>query len=270
MRCVPALASTSVALALTLTGCTADAPVAEADTATEEERAPDLSRFQGGLSTWDACLEEEHGDDLLAWGADEEWSHARECSVMTVPRDDTDPERADVEMFVIRRPAEGTPEEYRGSLVLNPGGPGVSGVDMLTWETFTPDIRAAYDLVSFDPRGVGASAPLPCEGEQDEVAETAWEKALGWDSHPDDELRFVGHSYGTHLGALYAALFPEHVGAMVLDGGVDGALDLPRMAVEQTASFQNTWERFVADCACPWTARSTNCAPTRRPWTENR
>ena len=303
MRYVPALTSTSVALSLLLVvGCTSEEEHLQAD-ASIEDTDPSLERFDNQQLSWKDCHDANEVEELLEWGAEEKWLESLECTLMNVPLDYTDPDGEDVRLALVRRPAEGGAEDRQGSLVINPGGPGGSGLEMLTGELFTSDIRDSFDLVSFDPRGIGDSTPISC-GEDHSDEEGPWEEYLSWDTDPadiaeddlvemdeiaqevaeecvdeiaadflanmgtvnvardmdlirenldEDELHYVGYSYGTHLGALYAELYPDNVGGMVLDGAVDGEIDLLRMAVEQTEGFQETWERFVEQCSdCPF------------------
>jgi pimeloyl-ACP methyl ester carboxylesterase len=65
----------------------------------------------------------------------------------------------------------------------------------------------------------------------------------------DSKLNWFGFSYGTSLGALYAQEFPERVGRMVLDGGVDPRLDAMEISRDQSKGFQRAIRRFAADCA---------------------
>ncbi|SFK15549.1 alpha/beta hydrolase [Cellulomonas sp. KH9] len=71
----------------------------------------------------------------------------------------------------------------------------------------------------------------------------------------DEALTYLGFSYGTELGATYAALFPERVGRMVLDGAMDPTLDSGEVAAGQAAGFEGALRAYVADCqagaACP-------------------
>ena len=72
----------------------------------------------------------------------------------------------------------------------------------------------------------------------------------------DPQLTFIGHSYGTLLGATYAELFPTRVRAMVLDGAIDPALSATAYAVQQAESFEAELNSFFTWCAgnssCPW------------------
>ncbi|MFF3878199.1 alpha/beta hydrolase [Streptomyces sp. NPDC001978] len=71
----------------------------------------------------------------------------------------------------------------------------------------------------------------------------------------DEQLHYIGWSYGTYLGASYAELFPSRVGRMVLDGAVDPSLDAASSYLNQARGYQVAWEAFAADCAarddCP-------------------
>ncbi|WP_043624396.1 alpha/beta hydrolase [Nonomuraea candida] len=85
-----------------------------------------------------------------------------ECASIEVPVDHAAPGGARIDLALARLPVR-YPERRLGSLVVNYGGPGVSGVETLIadQETFNP-LRARYDIVAFDPRGVGKSAPVDC------------------------------------------------------------------------------------------------------------
>jgi pimeloyl-ACP methyl ester carboxylesterase len=86
-----------------------------------------------------------------------------ECAQMTVPLVYDDPQGETIEIDVLRLPA-GDPAKRQGSLVLNPGGPGGSGVDYARAArvVVTKPVLDAYDIVGFDPRGVGDSTPIEC------------------------------------------------------------------------------------------------------------
>ncbi|MFI2430826.1 alpha/beta hydrolase [Streptomyces sp. NPDC018693] len=90
-----------------------------------------------------------------------------ECATMKAPLDWDDPEGDRIGIALIRARADGEASERIGSLVFNFGGPGGSGVTALP--AFGEDyakLRTRYDLVSFDPRGVGRSAGVRCENDQ--------------------------------------------------------------------------------------------------------
>jgi pimeloyl-ACP methyl ester carboxylesterase len=107
-----------------------------------------------------------------------EWSDCREealigleCATLEVPLDHRDPAGGRMAVAVARLAAT-DPAGRIGSLVLNPGGPGVSGVDFLAGvgSGFPDEVRQRFDLVSFDPRGAGRSAGVRCEADGDALA----------------------------------------------------------------------------------------------------
>jgi pimeloyl-ACP methyl ester carboxylesterase len=90
-----------------------------------------------------------------------------QCGKITVPVDYSKPDGAAATLALIRFPATG---QKIGSLVVNPGGPGESGVDAAVslLDTLPPEVRQRFDLVGFDPRGVGSSTPeLRCNSDAD-------------------------------------------------------------------------------------------------------
>ncbi|MCO6005306.1 alpha/beta hydrolase [Actinoallomurus purpureus] len=82
-----------------------------------------------------------------------------QCGTVQVPLDYNHPGDRPIVLPVIRLPAEGG--QRKGSLVLNPGGPGGSGVEFARGSArqFGADLRRNFDIVGFDPRGVGQSRP---------------------------------------------------------------------------------------------------------------
>ena len=183
-----------------------------------------------------------------------------ECGFVEVPADHRDPEAGSISIAVNVRRATSQHERI-GYLFVNPGGPGGSGVEFvrdLPLLGFTDEIVSHFDIVGFDPRGVGESEPaFACgaPGEQlallatidgnidtpDEIA--AGEAAanlciqsmgpVGGLLHSEyvardmeeirkalgaDQISYFGFSYGSVLGVWYATLFPESVRAMVVDG----------------------------------------------------
>ncbi|MFC4008975.1 alpha/beta fold hydrolase [Nonomuraea purpurea] len=86
-----------------------------------------------------------------------------ECGTLTVPVDWDKPGGQTFELALARRKAT-DPAARIGSLVINPGGPGGSGVDAVLggWLGFTPEITSRFDVVGFDPRGVARSHPILC------------------------------------------------------------------------------------------------------------
>jgi pimeloyl-ACP methyl ester carboxylesterase len=87
-----------------------------------------------------------------------------ECTTARVPLDHDRPSGATISLALIRLPASG-PGRRIGSIFLNPGGPGNSGIDAVRHagrSLFSAEVRARFDLVGLDPRGIGASTPLRC------------------------------------------------------------------------------------------------------------
>lgn len=102
-----------------------------------------------------------------------------QCAQLTVPVDYEQPDGETIQLALLRVPAKG---ERQGSLVVNPGGPGGSGVDYARAADFVvgQPVRRAFDVVGFDPRGVGRSAPIDCVGDE------GLDAFLGSDPTPDD------------------------------------------------------------------------------------
>lgn len=107
-----------------------------------------------------------------------------QCATLTVPLDDARPALGTLALALTRHKATGS--RRIGSLLTNPGGPGASAVEWLqgSYEEFPATLRERFDLVAFDPRGVGRSAPVHCLGTAalddyfhlDPVPDTAAEK----------------------------------------------------------------------------------------------
>ena len=182
-----------------------------------------------------------------------------ECGKLTLPIDYGKHRGATFDMSVIRaRAAE--PEQRIGVLMVNPGGPGGSGVSFLLSQARTPfalALRQRFDLISFDVRGSHRSDALHCpmqridapEGLDDEALAAFFDdfgrqvasacaqdrRALATSMSTNNmardmdalrralgerQITFVGVSYGTLLGATYASLFPQRVRAMLLDAAM--------------------------------------------------
>ncbi|MGI9156658.1 MAG: alpha/beta hydrolase [Marmoricola sp.] len=96
----------------------------------------------------------------LAWSA---CNGSDQCATMKVPLDYADPSGKAIDLKLVKVPASGNKV---GSLVVNPGGPGGSGIDYAKAGSaqWPSQITSSFDLVGFDPRGVGLSTPLRCAG----------------------------------------------------------------------------------------------------------
>ncbi|EYR62509.1 proteinase [Actinotalea ferrariae CF5-4] len=97
----------------------------------------------------------------LSWS---ECGAGLECATVQAPMDWDDPAAATIELALRRAPATGGPDQRIGSLLVNPGGPGSSGADFVEYarDVFSERLVGAFDLVGFDPRGVGASSAVSC------------------------------------------------------------------------------------------------------------
>ena len=86
-----------------------------------------------------------------------------QCGTLVVPLDYANPKGPTIPVAVARHPAEDQAARI-GSLVIDPGGPGVSGIDDMANElsALTPELLADFDIVMFDPRGVERSDPVTC------------------------------------------------------------------------------------------------------------
>ncbi len=142
-----ALVAGAVALALLLSGCVSSYVPPAASSSSEptgEKVAADLQPFYGQVLRWTSC------------------DSGFQCATATAPLDWANPTKATISLALIRKPATGT---SKGSLLVNPGGPGASGVDFVkTSLTYAADakLRANYDIVGFDPRGAGSSTAIKC------------------------------------------------------------------------------------------------------------
>jgi pimeloyl-ACP methyl ester carboxylesterase len=195
-----------------------------------------------------------------------------QCAEIRVPLDHGRPRGAAIQLAMIRHRAT-DPGRRLGTIFYEPGGPGVPGTEFLpdlAYDRLPAALRARFDIVSWDPRGVGASTAVQCftgkaaedaffagsptrnvEGfpvGQDQM--TTWidryrgfgERCKGRNggllTHVstvdtvrdlefmrrragEREMNYLGTSYGTIVGAVYANMFPDRVRAMALDGVVD-------------------------------------------------
>lgn len=141
-----------LAVGLTATqGASLATPTAVAAPATATSGAPRVN--------WAPCYEKL--DELIPWV-----SQGLECAQVPVPLDHDEPQGASILIRIIRVKAT-DPARRVGSLFVNPGGPGGSGVDMVVFggdSAFSEDVRARYDIVGFDPRGIARSTQLLCGG----------------------------------------------------------------------------------------------------------
>ncbi|GHH93533.1 alpha/beta hydrolase [Streptomyces capillispiralis] len=242
----------------------------------------DLDRFYDQKIKWAAC------------GTASELPRDLQCGSITVPLDYARPEKGALALALARYRASDDP---RGSVLVNFGGPGSSGVLGLAHgrKDFL-DLTDDYDVVSFDPRGVGRSSPVSCgadatnealeatDGEEmsdpretlrqlREVAAECAENSGPVLAHigtvnvardldvmrhvlGDSKLNYLGFSYGTRLGAVYAAQFPDKVGRMALDGVDTLTAPLAEQGLASARGQQTALENFLTWCTseltCPF------------------
>src|SRR3954447_3638576 len=120
------------------------APTSAAPTSPQPSTDPALAAFYDQKLDWHSC------------GRDQ-------CAVLTVPLDYADPGGQTIRLAVLKVPAQDKSSRI-GSLVVTPGGPGGSGVSYAAagWLQFGAPLSRTYDIVGFDPRGVGQSDPVTC------------------------------------------------------------------------------------------------------------
>ena len=203
--------------------------------------------------TWGKC-------PPLAQGAERD--PRQTCGTVEVPLDYRRPGGETIKIAVSRI-ATAKPGRKRGVLLLNPGGPGLPGLDIpgQMARTLPKSVLDAYDLIGFDPRGIGHSNPMSCglsgaeslstlfpypgPGGAIEPSVAAARKVAEQCAANAPKLRYFtsantardierirqalgvrkisywGQSFGTYLGAVYASLYPGHTDRIVLEGNVD-------------------------------------------------
>ncbi len=217
-----------------------------------------------------------------------------QCANVWVPLDYKNPGGSAITLALKKKPATGT---RQGSLFINPGGPGASGVDYVDQIQLGSDVTSAFDVVGFDPRGVGKSTPIDClsdseldtyvasdptPDDQSEIQQMvdlwkAMTDGCRGRSGPlmdhmstvevakdldvlralvgDDKLNYFGASYGTYIGATYAAEYPLKVGRMVLDGAVDPGQSPKNGELSQAKGFEGALDAYLKNCVqqgCPF------------------
>ncbi len=221
-----------------------------------------------------------------------DWKSCRQdfqCATLAVPIDYKKLSTGTFEIALLKY--EARTSKKLGSLIVNAGGPGGSGVDYAyaAEYIFSPAILDRYDIVGFDPRGVSRSAPIRCltdkeldannnsDSKPDNDAEfqqilqdtkkyvekcndknkylTSYSTAnvardldILREALGDKQLNYMGKSYGTYLGMLYAQFFPEKVGRVVLDGAVDPSISNFQQTLTQAIGFDQAFTSFAADC----------------------
>jgi pimeloyl-ACP methyl ester carboxylesterase len=284
-----ALVAATTAMVVALSGCSLGAGrqagestsggTSSAATLTPPPGSEALAKFYAQRLSWKGC-------------------GVGQCADLTVPLDYAKPDGDTITVRVLRMKATKKGKRI-GSLVVNPGGPGGSGVDYARYADFIvgKPVRQRFDIVGFDPRGVARSEPVDC------LPDAGMDDFLAQDPTPDDaaeeqafaannkafargcqqrtgpllghistedaakdmdilraalgeaKLNYLGKSYGTYLGAVYAGLFPKLVGRFVLDGVLPPDETSEELALDQAVGFERATRAWAQDCAgsgdCP-------------------
>lgn len=221
-----------------------------------------------------------------------------ECASVAAPLDWLNPGEDVLSIGLVRK----AQTDNLSPMLVNPGGPGSSGIAYLVdgYDSLgTSYLRSNFQLIGFDPRGVGKTSAVRCDGDEakdrllyehvphpfgsdeylayarlvsSEFAESCQSQELSTAYFNTQQtardmdliravlgletLNYLGFSYGTSLGASYAALFPDRVGLMVLDGAVDPTIDPSTKLVGQIRGFDKALEAYLVDCLqrsfCPF------------------
>ncbi|MFJ7041972.1 alpha/beta hydrolase [Streptomyces sp. NPDC101112] len=218
-----------------------------------------------------------------------------ECANADVPLDYRDPTGQKITLAVVRKKAA-DPAKRKGTLFMQPGGPGNSGVDFVrnNYNGLPAALRESFDVFGYDVRGVGRSSALTCfddtryskavtdaKGvpgpdafgpaltEAAEFNQACLDNAGGLlpyigteyvardidllrQALGEEQLTYYGRSFGSYIGTVYAALFPQRVRALTLDGAYDPvhyanrpyAYDRP-----QYLALDGAMSRFLDWCA---------------------
>jgi len=236
---------------------------------------------------WGACRT--YSDDVIEEQAPGDVAEFRrvlrrmECGTLTAPLDYGSPQGRRVTIALTRLRAT-EPARRVGVLAINPGGPGGSGVLTPAQIAFTDagDLAKRFDLIGFDPRGIGDSIPrLVCgpalfnnlavdkaeasrnnERQADAnrrcaATDPALTASLTTTNMARDldrlraglgerKLNYLGFSWGTGLGAAYRTLFPQRAGRLVLDSVDNPLIRLDRMDDDIAAAKEINHRRFAA------------------------
>ncbi|MCC9198381.1 alpha/beta hydrolase [Arthrobacter sp. zg-Y820] len=307
-----ALAAASAVVVLAgMTACTGDsAPDDSAEPAPSTSAASPTAAAADVIGDVPEDLLPYYGQEV-SWGECEaSFAGGFRCATVEVPMDYSDPDGKSIELAVILAESDGSAQ---GTVLLNPGGPGGSGYDVVAESVdfvTSERLRENFNVLGFDPRGVGRSTPVECltDAELDEsraeyldpstpagleasrasaqeLADKCAENSgdlLGFVDTVsaardmdilravagDSKLNYLGFSYGTFLGATYAELFPQNVGRMVLDGGLDPAASNEDITLGQAAGFEKAIRAYVEDCLtsgdCPLSGTPEQAVETIR------
>ncbi|KAJ7598664.1 hypothetical protein C8J56DRAFT_1000238 [Mycena floridula] len=209
-----------------------------------------------------------------------------QCARLQVPLNHSDSAGDTAAIALIRVPSTLPPTspEYRGPILFNPGGPGGSGIDFVRQLglLFSDLLGHEFDIVSFDPRGIGHSTPRvsfyqsAAERAQwnlghratinltDDSASRLFARSQVTNAlpkarmardmlsivtaHKREKLMFWGFSYGSVLGATFASLFPDRIERLVIDGVVNTEHYYADDQKSGLTDTQTTMQTFFDDC----------------------
>lgn len=272
-------------LALVLVAC-----VREAD-----QNPLDGSDGDGGSTGDDTGTDGASDDAGAARTGTLDWSRCgtAECAVLDVPVDYDRPDGDTLALSIVRVPASGDRIGALFVNPGGPGGTATDFAVSLAF-SLPPEITERFDIVGVDPRGLGAS-DIDCGGDLAELygvdysidspedvttlldvsstyvdgCETAAGDLLAHlgtadvardidavrAAMGDNQLSYLGYSYGTAIGQMLAELFPDRVRAMVIDGVLELGPTGVELATEQSQGFEGAFAAFAADCdadpSCP-------------------
>ncbi|EJD50929.1 alpha/beta-hydrolase [Auricularia subglabra TFB-10046 SS5] len=246
------------------------------------------------------------GSDNIMWTP---CYDGQQCGRLNLPLDHSTPDGPKIQV-ALQMIAATDKANYKGTILLNPGGPGGPGSDhMIVYgnaiaEMFGP----SFDILGFDPRGTGATIPradcfppeqldqwfgdevlalhdgdgtIPLARARDQLRSAACAKALGgigreepggsvedWgaghfldsasvatdmlriaEKLGQDKVQYYGISYGSVLGQYFAAMYPDKVGRMIIDGVIDGAKWLDGQSWDMVKDADNVMKTFFEDCS---------------------
>ncbi|HYK33058.1 MAG TPA: alpha/beta hydrolase [Streptosporangiaceae bacterium] len=222
------------------------------------------------------------------WQACPSGGHLR-CGRIKVPLNYRDPSGRKITLALTEVPATAPASRRLGILLVNPGGPGASGTGLASFiaQGLSPEVAARYDIIGFDPRGVGSSVPalhcdtsffsrarpnyIPANPAAEKVLinrakmyAADCQKRFGWllpylttanvardmdqirSAMGQQKLSYLGYSYGTYIGQVYASLFPRRVHQMVLDSTVNPNGVWYADNISQDYAFQGRMNAFLA------------------------
>jgi len=290
----PVLAAAAVAATL-LTGCTAttsghgSSRTPAASPASTSEGAPSPSTPAQPPAAFTDCSSL-FNLNAVGFPAGRQDRLSFSCARLSVPLDYQDPSGKSITIELVK--VHDSTNKTGNALVVNPGGPGGSGVELAVGlaAQVSDKLLSHFDLLGFDPRGVGLSTAISCisDSEKDklnsaapdvltapglaEAKQLAQEVASKCNAKygqsladfntvqtakdmdriraavANNQLNYLGFSYGTELGSVYAHLFPDRVRVAVLDGAVDPLSDDITSFADQLKGFEGAFDQFAVDC----------------------